>query len=214
MSRLSKLYNAMDTLRSEGLVDSELERKVSEAEEEIIKNEILPILKERMEPALQQVQRELIFVVDYKPGLPLTVSISRMQNFTANLFDFKEISIDPEVEHTIGSSHQGKTSRKCPRGNLTIKFPNGMIIKEKTAVKTLETFVKTVGVDIVRSIVEKKNLKFCRVPVISNRLDPKYKKTQLNLGNGWFLITHSNNRMKKDFIKVISEELNLNLEVY
>lgn len=70
MSRLSNLYNAIETLRSEGVATDDLEEKVSLAEEEIIKNEILPILKQRIEPALQEVQRQLVLVVDYKPGNP------------------------------------------------------------------------------------------------------------------------------------------------
>ena len=40
MSRLSKLYEAMETLRKENLpVDENLERKANEIEEEIIKKE-------------------------------------------------------------------------------------------------------------------------------------------------------------------------------
>ncbi|WP_260378882.1 hypothetical protein [Prevotella intermedia] len=66
MSRLNKLYEAMETLRKEGLpVGEDLERKASELEEEIIKKEILPILTKTIEPALQPVKRELVLVVDY-----------------------------------------------------------------------------------------------------------------------------------------------------
>ena len=51
MSRLSKLYEAMETLRKEGLpVNEDLERKASELEEEIIKKEILPVLSKTIEP--------------------------------------------------------------------------------------------------------------------------------------------------------------------
>ena len=64
MSRLSKLYEAMETLRKEGLpVDENLERKVNELEEDIIKKEILPVLSKTIEPALQSVKRELVLVV-------------------------------------------------------------------------------------------------------------------------------------------------------
>ena len=53
MSRLSKLYEAMETLRKEGLpVDENLEKKANELEEEIIKKEILLILTKNIEPAL------------------------------------------------------------------------------------------------------------------------------------------------------------------
>lgn len=100
MSRLSKLYEAMETLRKEGLpVNEDLERKVNEIEEEIIKKEILPILTKSIEPALQPVQRELVLVVDYIPGQPISVHLSRKRNFTADMPDAKEIVVDPEVTH-------------------------------------------------------------------------------------------------------------------
>ncbi len=65
----------------------------------------------------------------------------------------------------------------------------------------------------MRSVVEKEDLVFCRVPVISNRRDSKYGKSQKDLGGGWLLITHSNNLMKKSFLDKVSETLNLNLIV-
>ena len=52
-----------------------------------------------------------------------------------------------------------------------------------------------------------------KVPVISNRRDAKYGKSQRDLGDGWLLITHSNNPMKKAFIEKVSEILNLGIKV-
>ena len=85
MSRLSDLYKAMETLRKEGLpVDENLERKANELEEEVIKKEILPVLSKTIEPALQPVQRELVLVVDYLLGKPLSVHLSRKRNIDNN----------------------------------------------------------------------------------------------------------------------------------
>ena len=96
MSRLSDLYKAMETLRKEGLpVNEDLEKKASELEEEIIKKEILPVLSKTIEPALQPVKRELVLVVDYVPGQPLSVHLSRKRNFAAELTDAKEMVLDP-----------------------------------------------------------------------------------------------------------------------
>ena len=82
MSRLSDLYKAMETLRKEGLsLNEDLEKQVSELEENIIKKEILPIVTETIAPALKQVQRELVLVVDYVPGMPISVHLSRKRNF-------------------------------------------------------------------------------------------------------------------------------------
>lgn len=214
MSRLSKLYEAMETLRKEGLpVNEDLERKASELEEEIIKKEILPVLSKTIEPALQPVQRELVLVVDYVPGQPLSVHLSRKRNFTAELTDAKEMVLDPEVTHKNHGSRSSEKIERCPARDMTVIFPDGSIIAEKTAVETFVKTVKKIGVAEVRKVVEEYNLKFCKVPVISNRRDVKYGKSQRDLGGGWLLITHSNNPMKKAFIDKVSKVLHLGIKV-
>lgn len=213
MSQLSKLYQTMANLKELGLkINDDLIDEVSKLEEEIIKKEILPVLTEKIEPALSSVKRELVLVVDYVPNQPLSVRISRKRNFAAEIPDAKIIELDPKVEH----SERGQSNTIITRGNATkliVKFPDGLIISEKTAADTLVKVVKRIGVEKVRRVVEKENLVFCRVPVISNRRDSKYGHTQKDLGGGWLLITHSNNLMKKSFLDKVSHELNLELKV-
>lgn len=214
MSRLSDLYKAMETLRKEGLpVNEDLEKKANELEEDIIKKEILPVLSKTIEPALQPVKRELVLVVDYVPGQPLSVHLSRKRNFTAELTDAKEMVLDPEVTH---KNHGGRSDEKYERGparDMSVVFPEGTVIAEKTAAETMVAVVQKIGVAKVRQVVEEYNLKFCKVPVISNRRDAKYGRSQRDLGGGWLLITHSNNPMKKAFIEKVSEALHLGLKV-
>ncbi len=65
MSRLGDLYKAMETLRKEGLsLNEDLERQVSELEEDIIKKEILPVVTETIEPALKCCLVRLISATD------------------------------------------------------------------------------------------------------------------------------------------------------
>ena len=214
MSRLSKLYEAMETLRKEGLpVNEELELKANELEEEIIKKEILPVLTKTIEPALQPVKRELVLVVDYIPGKPLSVHLSRKRNFTAEIPDAKEIVLDPEVLHGKREVHSEDKIERGPSRDMSVIFPDGTIIAEKTAVETLIAVVKKIGVAEVRKVVEDYKLKFCKVPVISNRRDAKYGRSQKDLGGGWLLITHSNNPMKKAFIEKVSDVLHLGIKV-
>ena len=88
MSRLSKLYQAMETLESEGLhLSEEQELQLRKAEEEIIQKELLPVLTEKLEPVLAQIQRELVLVVDYVPAAPLKVSLSRKRNLSSVISD-------------------------------------------------------------------------------------------------------------------------------
>lgn len=214
MSRLSDLYKAMETLRKEGLpVDENLEKKANELEEDIIKKEILPVLSKTIEPALQPVKRELVLVVDYVPGQPLSVHLSRKRNFTAELTDAKEIVLDPEVLHKSHNPHSDEKFERGPAKDLSVIFPDGTVIAERNAAETLFAFVKRIGVAKVRKVVEEYNLKLNKVPVISNRRDTKYGRSQKDLGGGWLLITHSNNRTKKTFIEKVSEALHLGIKV-
>lgn len=214
MSRLSKLYEAMGTLHKEGLpVNEDLEQKANELEEDIIKKEILPILTKTIEPALQPVKRELVLVVDYVPGKPLSVHLSRKRNFAAEIPDAKEIVLDPEVMHRQREMHSEDKIERGPARDMSVTFPDGMVIAEKTAAETLFEAVKKIGVSEVRKVVEDYQLKFCKVPVISNRRDAKYGRTQKDLGGGWLLITHSNNSMKKTFLEKVSAVLHLGIKV-
>lgn len=214
MSRLNKLYQTMDNLKELGLsINEDLIQEANELEEDIIKKEILPMLSRTIEPALQPVKRELVLVVDYVPGQPLSVHLSRKRNFTADIPDAKEIVLDPEVSHSNHGSNSNDKIERGPARDMTVYFPDGTIIAEKTAVETLVAVVKKIGVSKVRRVVEEYNLKFCKVPVISNRRDAKYGKSQKDLGDGWLLITHSNNPMKKSFIEKVSDVLGLGIKV-
>lgn len=208
MSRLSDLYKAMETLRKEGLpVDENLERKANELEEEIIKKEILPVLSKTIEPALQPVQRELVLVVDYVPGKPLSVHLSRKRNFTAEI-DAKEILPDPEVEHKeIGKT--GPKVVKQPVTRLKITFSDGTVIQERNAAETFVAFVRMIGVERVRSL----GLKQCKIPLVSNTIDKKYGDKQKPLGNGWFLMTNTSTQSKLKDIEFIAEAFNIKVKV-
>ena len=212
MSRLSELYRAIETMRRENLATDDLEVKVSLLEEEIIKKEILPVLKERIEPALQPVQRELVLVVDYVPGKPLSVHLTRKRNFTAAIPDAKEMVLDPEVTHK--ESHPvDKVITRSPKTQLSVTFPDGRVIEEKIAADTFAKTIEVIGVYKVRQLVEQYDLRLNSIPLISNRRDKKYSRAQKKLEGNWLLMTHSNNMQKKKVIEKISELLDLGLKV-
>ncbi len=209
MSRLSDLYKAMETLRKEGLsLNEDLEKQVSELEENIIKKEILPIVTETIAPALKQVQRELVLVVDYMPGSAISVHLSRKRNFTAEIADAKEILPDPQVEHKeIGKARpKGKIA---PATRLKITFADGRVIQERQAAETFRRFAMEVGADRIRSLGIKQN----KVPLISNTIDKKYKSSQKMLENGWYLMTCSNTLTKKRNIERIAKAFGVKVTV-
>lgn len=209
MSRLDQLYKAMQTLRSEGLeLNDDVINQVGELEERIIKNEILPILKDTIEPALAPVQRDLILVVEYSPNHPISVKLTRKRSFVNDLPDAKIIEPDPEVCHfekPISKTGITKSAAK----NIRISFPDGSIIVNNTATQSLMDFVVRVGIEKVRKI----GLIQCRIPLISNTIDKKYGNKQKALGNGWFLMTNTSTLAKKADIEKISDYYNLNVKV-
>ncbi|MDE6649168.1 MAG: hypothetical protein K2K45_04490, partial [Muribaculaceae bacterium] len=152
MSSLSELYITMENLRKLNLpIDERLKQEAAKLEEDLIRTEILPTLTEKIEPALAQVQRELVLVVDYVPGAPLKVSLSRRHNISDVLPDAVEIKPDLVVEHTE-KKKGGKKVVTNPRTRLRITMPDGSIIEEPTAWESLHKFVLKIGVDKVRAI--------------------------------------------------------------
>ncbi|WP_303112510.1 hypothetical protein [Leyella stercorea] len=96
---------------------------------------------------------------------------------------------------------------------MAVFFPDGTMIAEEHAKDTLEKVVRKIGVVKVRQVVEAQGLVMCKVPVISNRRDTKYGRAQRDLGNGWLLMTHCNNKMKKAFLEKVSAALGLGLRI-
>lgn len=80
-----------------------------------------------------------MLVVDYVPGSPISVHLSRKRNFTADIADAKEILPDPQVEH----KEIGKTGPKgeiAPATRLKITFADGHVIQEPQAAETFRNF--------------------------------------------------------------------------
>ena len=208
MSRLSDLYKAMETLRKEGVSTEDLEQKVSSLEEDIIKKEILPVVTQTIEPALKQVQRELVLVVNYHPGEPISVSLSRKANI-AELLDAKLLEQDPQVEHRDGTKRRNPVERINEKSVLRVTFPDGTVIEDKKAKMTFTKTIQKLGLMRVRNL----GISFCGVPIVSNTLDKKYGKTQVPVEGGLYVMTHSSTHDKKKMLDKISTRLGIKLKV-
>ena len=97
MSRLDQLYKAMQTLNSEGLVlNEDLLNQVSELEEKIIKNEILPIIRETIEPAfgikakwISEDKKVKAEILGYTLIDPVSVIITHLSEIIKNHASFR-----------------------------------------------------------------------------------------------------------------------------
>ena len=198
----------METLRKEGVSTEDLEQKVGSLEEDIIKKEILPVVTQTIEPALKQVQRELVLVVNYHPGEPISVSLSRKANI-AELLDAKLLEQDPQVEHRDGTKRKKPVERINEKSVLRVTFPDGTVIEDKKAKMTFTKTIQKLGLMRVRNL----GIAFCGVPIVSNTLDKKYGKTQVPVEGGLYVMTHSSTHDKKKMLDKIAIRLGIKLIV-
>lgn len=219
MSRLSKLYDAMQTLRNEGLALEDIENQVSQLEEEIIQKEILPIVTESIAPALKEVQRELVLVVDYKPNEPISVHLSRRRNIMDAIDDAKVITPDPSVEHKVNNTPRKKKQDIAPRTAIKVTMPDGTVLQENNAAMTLVETIRQIGVERVRQVCEQSEGKLLRpnkVLLVSNTIDKKYETSQKPIhSNGieWYVMTCSDTPRKKQQIEEIAKVLGMHINV-
>lgn len=206
MNKLQKLYSTIQNLKELGLeLGDDLLNQTSELEQEIIKNEILPVISEKIEPIISQIQRELVLVVDYVPNEPLSVRISRKRNFTDQM-ETIEIVPDSKIEHNIGTIKRNSPT-KSAKTNLRVTLPDGKVIENRFAYETLQEVILLAGIENVRPL----GIIQCGVPLISNIQDNFYN--QKEIVKGIYLITHSSTGQKRQQIEKISDVLNLNLKV-
>ena len=209
MTKLEKLYASIKGLQELGLpLNDETLKAADDLEEQLIKTEILPAMSKDIEPRLSQIQRELVLVVEYKPGTPISVALSRKTNI-AELLDAKILEQDPQAEHKEGRKHEKPIERINGKTVLRVTFPDGTVIADKKAKNTFAETIKRIGLMKVRNL----GITFCHVPIVSNTLDKKYGQAQIPVGDGLYVMTHSSTHDKKKQLDKISQELGVGLKV-
>jgi hypothetical protein len=199
MTKLEELYQAIQTLNNLGAkLPESLIEQTNQIEENIIKNDIIPALADTIEPVIQQIKRDIMLIVDYKPNEPLSVRIAK-----------KKSTLIPQEQDM--PQHEEKIERafanKAPKTGLGVEFPDGEIIAERYAYETLIESIKKIGWERVRDL----NIIQNKLPFISNK-KPKDTDTHEIIRGVW-CITHSSTKRKKEILDYISEQFGINLKV-
>ena len=205
MSRLSKLYEAMETLVSEGLeLSPTQEAQLRKAENEIIQNEILPVLTEKIEPVLGQIKRELVLVVDYVPNQPLKVSLSRKRNITDVLTDAVEIS--PKRQNKVTATD----IKRSAKINFKVTFADGYICDGNGK----DTFINALRHMNLSRVATFKGRTFADFPLVGHRqrVTEDHYKWQEHV-EGWWIYINMGNETKIEIIKQVAKFLGISLKV-
>ena len=205
MSTLSELYITMESLRKLNLpIDERLQQEAAKLEEDLIRQEILPTLTDKIEPALSQVKRELVLVVDYVPGEPLKVSLSRKRNIAEVLTDAVEIS--PKGSHVVTATDI-KRSKKI---DFSVTFDDGT----KYAGKGKETFIDALKHMLLPRVATFDGRTFAGFPLVGRkqRITEDGYQWQTYV-DGWWIYTNMSNDVKIKILKKVADFLGINITI-
>ena len=205
MSTLSELYITMESLRKLNLpIDERLQQEAAKLEEDLIRQEILPTLTDKIEPALSQVKRELVLVVDYVPGEPLKVSLSRKRNIAEVLTDAVEIS--PKRSHVVTATD----IKRSPRIDFSVTFDDGT----KYAGSGKETFIDALKHMILPRVASFDGRTFAGFPLVGRkrRVTEDGYHWQTNV-DGWWIYTNISNEVKIKVLKQVAEFLGIKITI-
>lgn len=209
MTKLEKLYSIIRNSQDVGVkLGDDVLRQVNELEEQIIKEEILPSLEKNIEPTLKQIQRDLVLVVEYKPGEPISVALSRKTNIS-QLIEAKKLEQDSQAEHQEYGKHEQPRVQVNEKTLLRVTMPDGQVIQTPKAKQTFVEVIRRIGFMRVRAL----GISFCHVPLVSTTLDSKYEKAQVPVEGGLYIMTHSSTGDKRNQLEKIAQSLNLNIKV-
>ena len=205
----------METLRKEGLsLSDDQEKLLSQLEENIIKKEILPVVTEKIAPALKQVQRELVLVVDYIPNTPISVALSRKTKISEIMgaktltphisTPVKSETTPDDVEPHEPTKHVENTTK-----GLRVIFPDGTIVWHQQAIDTFIDTIRKIGLERIAGIGIKHGHGYDLVG--KEKRKPKPGCIWQHECDGWYIYSNISNAKKIADLQYISDKLHLNL---
>ena len=155
MTKLEKLYSIIENSREVGVkLTKEVLQQVEELEEGIIKEEILPALSSDIAPRLEPIRRDLVLVVEYHPGEPISVALSRKAKISEimgakTLIPRSSTPVKSEEEPEATPTHEPTKHVENTTKGLKVTFPDGTVIWHKQAIDTFISTLRKIGLNRV-----------------------------------------------------------------
>lgn len=194
MEKLDKAYEGMEMLRNIGLPISKDQIKgIYDLEAQYLTEEVIPKLKEVMDPLVHKVMN----------GFKMVVTVGEQEEVNVEL-------LPPETENTV---NQRETNSKKRQKKFIIKviYPDGHAVCSRMVWETLYDVVKYAGVQRVRKL----GLWLRGANIISDQVeeDDRYRNSQKEVEPGVYLQTCSTTEVKYEQIKEINKQLSLGLKI-
>lgn len=219
MNELEDLYAYLEHSRNMGFSPGdEALRQTEEKEDEIIKERVLPAIAQEIAPKLSRIKRDLTLVVEYHPGEPLRVAVSRetkiddlrsakTKTLTPEPIAPRPIVVDPKPPYPTPGPGQ-KT--KNPTKGLRVTFGDGTEFWMPTAVETYMAAIKYIGYDRVAKV----GIMHGGYNIVSRSQRPTQEgRVWQHESDGWHIYSNISNETKIDDLKRIAQYYGIKLTI-
>ena len=214
MTKLEKLYSIIENSKEVGVkLTKEVLQQVEELEEGIIKEEILPALSNDIAPRLEPIRRDLVLVVEYHPGEPISVALSRKAKISEimgakTLTPRNSTPVKSEEKPTEKEPHVPTKHVENKTKGLRVTFPDGAVVWHKAAIDTFVETLKIIGFDRIPQIGIMHNGYNL---VSKEKRPPTPGCIYQHECDGWYIYSNMSNQRKISELKLISDYYHLNL---
>ena len=217
MTKLEKLYSFIENSRDLGVrLNKDVLQQVEELEEGIIKEEILPALSNDIAPRLEPIKRDLVLVVEYHPGEPISVALSRkakISEMTGAKVLTPRGSI-PVRSHWAAKpieSHEPTKHIENVTKGMKVTFPDGTVIWHRAAISTFIETIRKIGLERVQRVGLYHG--GGRYNLVGKEKRPKPNAVWQHEVDGWFVYSNIPNSMKVEDLTHISDYYHLGLKI-
>lgn len=216
MTKLEKLYSIIENSRDVGVkLTEDVLKQVEELEENIIKEEILPALSNDIAPRLKPIKRDLVLVVEYHPGEPISVALSRKVNIR-DIRDAKTLTpknstpVKSEEDPPEKVPHEPTKHVTNNTKGLRVAFPDGTIIWHRQAIDTFIETLRKIGL----SRIPRVGIMHGGYNLVGKDKRPTAPgRIWQHDCDGWLIYSNISNKTKVDDLEKVSSFFNLGLKV-
>ena len=195
MDKLDKAYEAVDLLENLGLpVSNEQLNAITQMERDCLRDEIIPLIKQELEPMVQKMRNQFNMKVVYTKENGLDILLS-----------------EPNVQSTNQTSGTDDRNYRKKKFIIRVVFPNNRVSCQKIVANTFFDVIKYAGA----KNVERLGIMALGQNIITNELHEKeqYRPYQREIEPGLYVNTFLDTDKKYEVLKMINRELNLNLTI-
>lgn len=195
MEKLDKAYEAVDLLENLGLpVSNEQLNAIAQMEKNYLREEIIPLIKQELEPMVQKMRNQFIMKVVYSKAKGLDILMSEPNIQSSN--------------QTPGTDDRNYRKKKYI---IRVVFPDNRVSCHKIVANTFFDVIKYAGA----KNVERLGIMALGQNIITNVLHEKeqYHPYQREIEPGLYVNTFIDTDKKYEVLKTINRELTLNLSI-